>query len=49
MHNGIIENYRQIKETARAKRVLSLFQTDSEVIAQLAEYYHAGDIVETSE
>lgn len=47
VHNGIIENYRQIKERLEQKGIEFVSQTDSEVIAQLAEYYHAGDIVET--
>lgn len=47
VHNGIIENYRQIKERLEQKGVRFVSQTDSEVIAQLAEYYHDGDIVET--
>jgi glucosamine--fructose-6-phosphate aminotransferase (isomerizing) len=47
VHNGIIENYRQIKERLEQKGIKFVSQTDSEVIAQLAEYYHTGDIVET--
>ena len=37
VHNGIIENYRQIKERLEQKGVLFQSETDSEVIAQLAE------------
>lgn len=47
VHNGIIENYKQIKERLEHKGVVFASQTDSEVIAQLAEYYHTGDIMET--
>ena len=47
VHNGIIENYRQIKERLEQKGIRFVSQTDSEVIAQLAEYYHDGDIVDT--
>lgn len=47
VHNGIIENYKQIKERLEQKGIKFVSQTDSEVIAQLAEYYHTGDIVET--
>jgi glucosamine--fructose-6-phosphate aminotransferase (isomerizing) len=47
VHNGIIENYKQIKEYLEQKGVRFVSQTDSEVIAQLAEYYYTGDIVET--
>ena len=47
VHNGIIENYKQIKERLEQKGVSFSSQTDSEVIAQLAEYYHDGDLMET--
>lgn len=47
VHNGIIENYKQIKERLEQKGISFVSQTDSEVIAQLAESYHTGDIVET--
>jgi len=47
VHNGIIENYKQIKERLEQKGIKFVSQTDSEVIAQLAEYYHTGDIIET--
>ena len=47
VHNGIIENYRQLKERLERKGVSFVSQTDSEVIAQLAEYYYNGDIMET--
>ena len=47
VHNGIIENYKQIKEWLRQKGITFVSQTDSEVIAQLAEYYYDGDIIET--
>ncbi|MCL2798288.1 MAG: glutamine--fructose-6-phosphate transaminase (isomerizing), partial [Firmicutes bacterium] len=47
VHNGIIENYKQIKEFLEQKGVVFASQTDSEVIAQLAEYYYYGDIMDT--
>ncbi len=47
VHNGIIENYRQIKEYLERKGITFASQTDSEVIAQLAEYYYNGDILDT--
>ncbi|MCL2036989.1 MAG: glutamine--fructose-6-phosphate transaminase (isomerizing) [Oscillospiraceae bacterium] len=47
VHNGIIENYRQLKERLLNKGIEFASQTDSEVIAQLAEYYYNGDIMET--
>jgi len=39
VHNGIIENYKKLKERLEKKGVKFNSQTDSEVIAQLAEYY----------
>jgi len=48
VHNGIIENYKQLKEKLEnSGRVTFASQTDSEVIAQLAEYYYNGDLIET--
>ena len=47
VHNGIIENYKQIKERLVQKGVAFASQTDSEVIAQLAESYYDGDMLET--
>jgi len=46
VHNGIIENYKQLKERLEKKGIEFVSQTDSEVIAQLAEYYYDGDIME---
>ncbi|MCL2077934.1 MAG: glutamine--fructose-6-phosphate transaminase (isomerizing) [Oscillospiraceae bacterium] len=50
VHNGIIENYKQLKEQLEKKGISFISETDSEVIAQLAEYYYdkyKGDIIET--
>jgi len=47
VHNGIIENYKQIKERLEHQGVHFASQTDSEVIAQLAEYYYNGDLLDT--
>ncbi|MCL2071873.1 MAG: glutamine--fructose-6-phosphate transaminase (isomerizing) [Oscillospiraceae bacterium] len=47
VHNGIIENYKQLKERLEKKGVDFASQTDSEVIAQLCEYYYNGDVLET--
>ena len=47
VHNGIIENYKQIRDRLEHKGIVFNSQTDSEVIAQLAEYYYNGDIMET--
>ena len=46
VHNGMIENYKQIKERLARKGIHFSSQTDSEVVAQLAEYYaqkYSGD------
>ncbi|MDR2730871.1 MAG: glutamine--fructose-6-phosphate transaminase (isomerizing) [Treponema sp.] len=47
VHNGIIENYKQLKERLEQKGVQFASQTDSEVIAQLAEYYYNGNLLDT--
>ena len=47
VHNGIIENYKQLKERLTRKGIEFVSQTDSEVIAQLAEYYYNGDLLDT--
>ena len=39
VHNGIIENYVQIKEFLASKGVHFVSQTDTEVVAHLLEYY----------
>ncbi|MCL2033479.1 MAG: glutamine--fructose-6-phosphate transaminase (isomerizing) [Oscillospiraceae bacterium] len=39
VHNGIIENYKDIKERLVPKGIEFSSKTDSEAIAQLAEYY----------
>ena len=46
VHNGIIENYMQIKEFLLAKGVSFSSDTDTEVVAQLLEYYYDGDILQ---
>ena len=46
VHNGIIENYVQIKEFLESKDVKFVSQTDTEVVAQILEYYYRGDIME---
>ena len=47
VHNGIIENYKQLKERLENKGVAFASETDSEAVAQLAEYYYKGDLLET--
>jgi len=43
VHNGIIENYMEIKEALLKKGVKFASDTDSEVVAQLLEYYYDED------
>jgi glucosamine--fructose-6-phosphate aminotransferase (isomerizing) len=47
VHNGIIENYKHLKERLEHRGVNFTSQTDSEVIAQLAEHYYNGDLLDT--
>ena len=46
VHNGIIENYVEIKEFLLSKGVRFASDTDTEVVAQLLEYYYdkGGDL-----
>ncbi|MDD3165679.1 MAG: glutamine--fructose-6-phosphate transaminase (isomerizing) [Oscillospiraceae bacterium] len=47
VHNGIIENYMEIKEFLISKGIHFTSETDTEVVAQLLEYYFgkSGDIM----
>ncbi len=47
VHNGIIENYKLLKERLEHWGVNFASQTDSEVIAQFAEHYYNGDLLDT--
>ena len=47
VHNGIIENYKLIKERLEHSGVNFASQTDSEVIAQYAEHHYNGDLLDT--
>lgn len=40
VHNGIIENYMEIKQSLLHKGVVFASDTDTEVIVQLLEYYY---------
>ncbi|MDY4171548.1 MAG: glutamine--fructose-6-phosphate transaminase (isomerizing), partial [Evtepia sp.] len=44
VHNGIIENYAQLREELKAKGVTFKSETDTEVIAQLLGQYYEGDL-----
>ena len=46
VHNGIIENYRAIKEHLIRRGVNFTSETDTEVVAQLLEYYYRGDVLD---
>lgn len=43
-HNGIIENYEELRETLRDHGYVFSSQTDSEVIAHLIDYLYDGDL-----
>ena len=45
VHNGIIENYQKIKEFLLSQGVAFVSETDTEVVAQLLEYYYRGDLM----
>ena len=42
VHNGIIENYAKLKEFLESKGVTFASETDTEVVAQLLDYYYTG-------
>lgn len=46
VHNGIIENYIQLREKLTKKGYNFLSETDTEIIPQLIDYYYKGDLVE---
>jgi len=45
VHNGIIENYLQLKQFLTDRSFKFLSQTDTEVVGHLLEYYYRGDIL----
>lgn len=47
VHNGIIENYIELKEFLTAQGRIFLSETDTEVVAQLLDYRYNGDPVKT--
>lgn len=47
VHNGIIENYISLKQELEAAGVVFRSETDTEVVAQLFDYYYEGDMVDT--
>jgi glucosamine--fructose-6-phosphate aminotransferase (isomerizing) len=46
VHNGIIENYEQIRDELRTAGFVFESQTDSEVIAHLVNHLYAGDVLQ---
>ena len=42
VHNGIIENYQELKERLTNRGFPFVSQTDTEVVAQLLDYYYTG-------
>ena len=46
VHNGIIENYVELKQFLISNGVTFTSDTDTEVVAQLTEYFYQGDILE---
>ena len=43
VHNGIIENYREIKEFLISKGYVFESETDTETVAKLLDYYYEGN------
>lgn len=47
VHNGIIENYKKLKDFLVKQGKSFLSETDTEVVAQLLDYYYDGNPLET--
>ena len=45
VHNGIIENYAQLKDFLVSQGVPFVSETDTEVVAQLIEHFYEGDLL----
>ena len=43
VHNGIIENYKELKEILLSKGYTFQSETDSEVVVQALDYFYDGD------
>ena len=48
VHNGIIENYRELKEELLQKGYTFQSDTDSEVVVQLLDFYYQGSLFEAT-
>ena len=46
VHNGIIENYQELKQWLLAEGHHFLSETDTEVLAHLIEHYYCGDLLQ---
>lgn len=46
VHNGIIENYAQLKEMLEKRGRSFVSETDTEVAAQLIDFYYKGDLLD---
>ena len=46
VHNGIIENYKEIKEYLQKQGYIFVSETDTEVLAHLLDYYYQGNPLE---
>ena len=49
VHNGIIENYLELKEYLSSQGVEFVSETDTEVVAHLFEHYYSGDLLAAAE
>ena len=47
VHNGIIENYVEIREFLQEEGIRFASETDTEVVAQLLEYFYDGTLLDT--
>jgi glucosamine--fructose-6-phosphate aminotransferase (isomerizing) len=45
VHNGIIENYREIREGLTVRGIACVSETDTEVLAKLIGTFYAGDLL----
>lgn len=46
VHNGIIENYRELKDILLEKGYSFQSETDSEVVVMCLDYFYEGDLLE---
>ena len=46
VHNGIIENYAELRGFLQAQGVPFVSETDTEAVAQLIEYFYDGDLLQ---